>query len=48
MTKREEKGVVAVEIDALRRSCGVSRKDRIKNDVIKKEMKVGETVEEEI
>ena len=48
MTKREEKGVVAVEMDALRRSCGVSRKDRIKNDVIKKEMKVGETVEEEI
>ena len=48
MTKREEKGVVAVERNALRRSCDVSRKDRIKNDVIKKEMKVGETAEEEI
>ena len=48
MTKREEKEVVAVEMDALRRSCGISRKDRIKNDVIKKEIKVGETVEEEI
>ena len=36
-----------MEMDALRRSCGVSRKD-IKNDVIKKQMKVDETVEEEI
>ena len=48
MTEKEKRGIAAVEIDALKRSCGISRRDRIQKEVIKRKMKIREIVEEEM
>ena len=37
-----------MEIDGLKRSCGISRRDRIRNEVMRRKMKISETVYEEI
>ena len=46
--EKEKRGISAVEIDALKRSCGISRMDRIRNEVMQTKMKTRETVEKEI
>ena len=46
MTKREKWGILVMEMDALRRSCGISKSVRIRNKVIK--IKIREIVETEI
>ena len=48
MTEKEKRGIAAVEIDALKRSFGISRRDRIQKEVIKRKMKIREIVEEEM
>ena len=46
MTKKEKKGTGAMKMDALRRFCGISRRTRIRNEVIKWKTKINEIVEE--
>ena len=48
MTEKEKREIAALKMDALRRSLKISRRDRIKNKVIKTKIKISETVEEEI
>ena len=49
MTEKEKRGIAAVEIDALRRSSGISRRDRFRNEVmIKRKIKISKTDEEVI
>lgn len=48
ITKRERQRLEAVEMDYLRRSCGVSRLQRVTNTEIRRRMGVKKTVAEEI
>ena len=48
MTGKDKRGIAALEINALRRCCGILRRDRIRNEVIERQIKISETVEEEI
>ena len=43
-----EREFPVVELDALKSSCGILRSDRIKNEVMKRKMKICETVEGKI
>ena len=45
--KREREKRNGERKDALRRSCGISRRNRIRNEGIKRETTISETVEEE-
>lgn len=48
VTKRQAKTINAVEMEYWRRSCGLTRMDRIPNDEIRRRMEVGETMVEAI
>ena len=48
LTDKEKRGIVLVEMDALRRSCGISRRDSVRNAMIRRKVKISETIEEEI
>ena len=48
MTEKEKKGNAAVEMDALRRFYGISRKDKMRNEMIKRRIKIIETIEKEM
>ena len=48
MTKKENKGIAAVEMGVLRKFCGISRRARMENKVTKRKMKISATIEEEI
>ena len=39
---------MSVEMDALNRYCGISKRNRIRTEVVKRAKKTSETVEEEI
>ena len=46
--KKKRSRIVAVQMDALRRSCGILRRDKIRNEVTKRKMKISKTVQREI
>ncbi|XP_023231995.1 uncharacterized protein LOC111631892 [Centruroides sculpturatus] len=48
MTGEEKRKVITIEMDALRRSCRISKRERITNERIKDLMGLKETVLEEI
>lgn len=47
-TEEDKRRIVAMEMDALRRSCRVSRRDRVRNERIKQLMGVEDTIIEDI
>jgi hypothetical protein len=48
LTENNKRRVEATEMDALRRSCRISRKDRIRNVTIRQQIGLEETIIEEI
>jgi len=48
LTENNKRWVEATEMDALRRSCGISRKERIRNVTIRQQIGLEEPVVKEI
>jgi hypothetical protein len=48
LTENNKRRVEATEMDAMRRSCRISRKDRIRNVTIRQQIRLEETIIKEI